>query len=140
MARAYAIAACGGEAKGEQEGTVSEDVLRLKNMRFYAYHGLFPEEEKLGQRFEVDVDIHGDFQGYARGETRGAVDYPLVYTTVQEVVTQERYGLVESVADRIAEVLQERFGIERLVVRVRKPHPPVPGDFDGIEVEVRRGV
>ena len=119
---------------------MAEDVLRLRNMGFYAYHGLFPEEEKLGQRFEVDVDIHGDFQGYARGETGGAVDYPLVYSAVQEVVTQERYGLVEALADRIAEVLQERFGLHRLVVRVRKPDPPVPGDFDGIEVEVRRGV
>ena len=119
---------------------MAEDVLRLRNMGFYAYHGLFPEEEKLGQRFEVDVDIHGDFQGYARGETGGAVDYPLVYSAVQEVVTQERYGLVEALADRIAEVLQERFELHRLVVRVRKPHPPVPGDFDGIEVEIRRGV
>ncbi len=119
---------------------MGSDVLRLRNMVFYAYHGLFPEEEKLGQRFEVDVEIYGNFQGYAHSGGEGAVNYPQVYEAVEEVVVGERFGLVECLADRIAEVVQARFGLEQLVVRVRKPNPPLAGHFDGIEVEVRRGV
>ncbi len=118
---------------------MGSDVLRLKNMAFYAYHGLLPEEERLGQRYEVDLDIFGDFRGFARNDEGRAVSYPDVYSAIEEVVTGERFGLVEALADRIAEVLQARFGIDRLLVRVRKPNPPVPGHFDGIEVEVRRG-
>jgi len=118
---------------------VADDVLRLNNMAFYAYHGLFPEEEKLGQRFEVDVEIFGDFRGYSAAEKEDAINYPDVYAIVEEVVTRERFGLVEALADRIATVLQTQLGLERLIVRVRKPHPPVSGHFDGIEVEVRRG-
>ena len=36
-----------------------QDILRLRNMRFFAYHGLFPEENVLGQHFEVDLDLYG---------------------------------------------------------------------------------
>ena len=119
---------------------MAADVLRIRNMRFYGYHGLYPEEGRLGQRFEVDVEVHGDFRGFARVENVDAtVDYPAVYTVTESVVTQERFGLVEALADRIAEALQDQLGLSRLVVRVRKPDPPLPAHFDGVEAEVRRG-
>ena len=117
---------------------MGNDALRLRNMRFYAYHGLFPEEAKLGQWFEVDVEIFSDFRGYARN-TAGAVDYARVYDATKKVVTSERFGLVEALADRIAEVLQSSFHLKRLRVRVRKPNPPIQAIFDGVEVEVERG-
>ena len=123
-----------------------DDVLRIRNMQFYGYHGLFPEENTLGQHFEVDVEIFGSFDGCAaHGENpdvtkvESAVNYPDVYSLVESIVVGERYGLVESVADRLATSIQERFGLEKLIVRVRKPNPPVPGHFDGVEVEVSRG-
>jgi dihydroneopterin aldolase len=119
---------------------VPSDVLRIRNMRFYGYHGLFPEEGKLGQRFEVDVEIPGDFNGLSEraGEGR-TVNYPEVCALTEAVVTGERFGLVEALADRIAAVLVDRLALEQVVVRVRKPDAPVPAHFDGIEVEVRRG-
>ena len=114
------------------------DILRIKNMAFYAHHGLFEEEAKLGQKFEVDVEVYGDFSGFARGNPPQTVDYPRVCTLVEQVVTGERFGLIEALADRIADVLQSELGLTNLLVRVRKPNPPVPLNFDGVEVEVRR--
>jgi 7,8-dihydroneopterin aldolase/epimerase/oxygenase len=123
------------------------DVIRIRNMQFYGYHGLFPEENTLGQHFEVDVEVFGSFEGWVKygadpdvSKVEGAVNYPEVYELVDKIVTGERYGLVESVADRIAGAIQETFGVEKLIVRVRKPNPPVAGHFDGIEVEVSRGL
>lgn len=107
-------------------------------MAFYGYHGLFEEEAKLGQKFEVDVEIYGNFRGLAHNDTPQAVDYPRVCKIVEQVVTGERFGLVEALADRIADVLQSELGLSKLLVRVRKPNPPVPVNFDGVEVEVRR--
>ncbi len=118
---------------------MGNDVLRLRNMRFFAYHGLLPEEAKLGQWFEVDVEIFADFRGYACEGATHAVDYTRVYEMTQSVVTGERFGMVEALADRIAEALQSSFHLERLRVRVRKPNPPIQAIFDGIEVEVQRG-
>ena len=119
---------------------MANDVLRIRNMAFYGYHGLFDEEAQLGQQFEVDVEVFGDFRGFARTDPQEAVDYPRVCELVKDVVTGERFGLVESLADRIAEVLQTELGLTKLLVRVRKPNPPVPVQFDGVEVEVRRGM
>ncbi|MBT4139507.1 MAG: dihydroneopterin aldolase [Candidatus Latescibacteria bacterium] len=120
---------------------MQKDVLRIRNMTFYGYHGLLDEEATLGQQFEVDVDVFGDFRGWSRMNTHpDPVDYPRVCELVEQVVTQERFGLVEALADRIAEVLQTALNLPQLVVRVRKPNPPVPTQFDGVEVEVRRGV
>ena len=121
------------------------DWLRIQNMRFYGYHGLFPEESRLGQRFEVDVEIESSFVGMAElGEdpdvsrVEGAVDYPKIFALTEQIVTQERFGLVESLADRIAVAILTQFDVSDVVVRVRKPDPPVQGQFDGVEVEVRR--
>jgi len=119
---------------------MASDVLRIRNMRFFAYHGLYPEEERLGQRFEVDVEIPGDFRGLAEtDDVSRTVDYPKVHSLTEGVVTGERFGLMEALADRIAQVLMTRMDLEQVIVRVRKPDPPVAGQFDGIEVEVRRG-
>ena len=46
-----------------------KDALRLRNMRFFAYHGLFPEETALGQHYEVDVELYGDFRQAGRSAT-----------------------------------------------------------------------
>jgi len=115
-------------------------------MCFYGYHGLYPEENKLGQHFEVDVEVFGSFEGWeVYGSSpdvtkiENAVNYPDVYMLVESIVVGERFGLVESVADRLAGAIQDAFKIEKLIVRVRKPNPPVAGHFDGIEVEVSRG-
>ena len=114
---------------------MKNDIIRLRNMRFYAYHGLFPEEARLGQRFEVDVD----FSEAGRGDDlEQSVNYADVYKIVEEVVTQRRFNLVEALAEHLAAAIGASHAPISLVVRVRKPHPPVPGDFDGIEVEIQR--
>lgn len=115
------------------------DTIRLRNMRFYAYHGLFPEEARLGQRFEIDVDIMGDFRRAGRDDDLDqSINYADVYKRVEEIVTQRRFNLVEALAEHIAESIGIAYAPVSLVVRVRKPHPPVPGDFEGVEVEIQR--
>ncbi len=115
------------------------DVLRLRNMRFFAYHGLFPAEAELGQRFEVDLDIFGDFtEAGQTDDVSHTVDYARVYGLVEEVVTQQRFKLIEALAEQIARAVGQAFAPIDLAVRVRKPDPPVAGHFDGVEVEVRR--
>ena len=118
---------------------MGNDIIRLRNMRFYAYHGLFPEEARLGQRFEVDVDLIGDFREAGRDDDlEQSVNYADVYKIVEEVVTQHRFNLVEALAEHLAATIGALHAPISLVVRVRKLHPPVPGDFDGVEVEIQR--
>jgi len=118
---------------------MSSDVLRLRNLRFFAYHGLYPEENRLGQVFEVDLELRGDFAAAGQDDDPArALDYVQVCRVVEEVVTGQRFKLVEALAEHIARAVGAAFRPIEVVVRVRKPHPPVPLAFDGVEVELQR--
>ncbi len=116
------------------------DRLRLINLAFHAYHGLLPEEERLGQRFEVDVELLLDLAAAARAdEPQLTVDYTDALALVEQIVTQRRFGLVEALAEALAEGIHQRFStLEGVIIRVRKPNPPVATTFDGLEVEIER--
>jgi 7,8-dihydroneopterin aldolase/epimerase/oxygenase len=116
------------------------DYLRLRNLVFHAYHGLLPEEARLGQRFEVDVELLLDVAAAGiEDNPKLTIDYTDVIDLVEEVVTQRRFGLVEALAEAIAGEIHERFPqLDGAIVRVRKPNPPVKATFDGLEVEIER--
>lgn len=117
------------------------DFLRVRNMVFFGYHGLLPEEARLGQRFEVDVELQLPLAaaGLADDPTK-TVDYAHVFRLVESIVTGERrFGLVEALAEAVAAAMAATFTqLEGVRVRVRKPNPPVAGHFDGLEVEIER--
>ncbi len=115
------------------------DVIRLLNMSFYAFHGVHPEEHKLGQRFEVDVELFLDLKGAGEeDDLTQTVDYARVYETVEEFVIEREFRLLEALAEHIAEGILSRFPVEMVTVRVRKPGAPVRGILDAVEVEITR--
>ena len=125
-----------GAKMGQQR---SVDTLTLKNMRFFARHGLYPEERELGQRFEVDLVVKGDFSGAAAADDpRQLVDYTRLYEAVRDVVAGQSFSLVEALAEQIASSIGRSFAPIDLTLRVRKPDPPLDAHFDGIEVEIQR--
>ena len=118
---------------------MSGDVLRLRNMRFFAHHGLYAEENALGQQYEVDVEVIADLATAGRTDDVGdTINYPELYDVVARTVTENRFKLVEALAEHIAARIGEAHAPIDLIVRVRKPHPPVNAHFDGVEVEIRR--
>ncbi|NOY76754.1 MAG: dihydroneopterin aldolase [Calditrichaeota bacterium] len=116
------------------------DVIRITGMVFYAYHGVESEEKKLGQRFEVDVEVFLDTR--RAGNTDDLVDtvnYVTIYEIVEEIVIEGEYNLIEAIAEDIARLILERLPVEKTLVRVRKPHVSLPGIVRGVEVEIVRG-
>jgi dihydroneopterin aldolase len=115
------------------------DFVRLKNMVFHGYHGYWDEERRVGQRFEVDVELQVEVaQAASSDHIRDTVDLYKVYQAVEKVVTGKRFKLVETLAEKISSALLRRFPIHDVRVCVRKPNSPVPGICDGIEVEIFR--
>ncbi len=114
-------------------------MLKLKNMTFHAYHGVWDEEREIGQRFEVDVELKIDVGKAAKTDRlKDTIDLYKVFTEVQSVIEGEKHLLVETMAERVAQRILERFTPLEILVRVRKPHAPIKGIQDGIEVEIVR--
>ncbi len=108
----------------------------LEGMHFHGHHGVFAEEARLGAAFVIDLEL--EVSPPLGDDLTSAVDYARVYELVREIVTGERFRLIEALAGRLGSVLLEREPLVRsLVVRVHKPHAPLPGVVDDVMVELR---
>ncbi len=117
------------------------DRIRLNEMVFYGYHGVLPEEQSLGQRFIVDVEIVTDLRpAGATDDLEQTVNYAAVYATVRDIVTGPPCKLIEALAERIAaRILADHPAVERVGVRVRKPAVPIAGAMlASAEVRIER--
>ncbi|MBO8126335.1 MAG: dihydroneopterin aldolase [Firmicutes bacterium] len=113
--------------------------VRLQNMVFYAYHGVFPAEKELGQRFEVDVEYLPKKEASGcDDDIAKAVNYAEVYQVIKGIVTEKRYNLMETLAGAIADGLLASFPLCRVTVRVRKPAAPLGAPLDYVEIEVSK--
>ncbi|MBM2846285.1 MAG: dihydroneopterin aldolase [Bacteroidetes bacterium] len=112
--------------------------IRIKNAVFYAYHGALADEQNLGGKFEIDVDMYCDLSAAVESDSlKRTVDYEKVYSFIQSLALAKKYHLLEALANTIGKgLLREFFNIEVVTVRIRKPHPPVKGVVDHVEVEI----
>lgn len=105
------------------------DQIFLEGMIFYGYHGVHAEEQRLGQRFVIDlrVDCSLRVAGLSDDPAR-TVSYSDLYRLTREVVEGPPRQLIEAVAESIAAAILGQFApIERVVVTVRKPEAPIKG-------------
>jgi dihydroneopterin aldolase len=116
------------------------DRMVLRRMEFYGYHGVFPEENKLGQKFYVDLDLRLDLHKAALSDdVSDTVNYAEIHALVKQVVEGPPCKLIEALAQRIAStVLGTYTNIIEVTVSVTKPNPPFDINFDGVAVELCR--
>jgi len=115
------------------------DVIRLKNMVFYGYHGVSESEKSLGGKFEVDLDLYQDLKKAGQSDNlTDTLNYEKIYKTVENCTKRNKYYLIETLAERIAGSILRKYKTDRVLVRVRKPHAPVKGVLDTVEVEIIR--
>jgi dihydroneopterin aldolase len=93
--------------------------VELRGLHVFGYHGVEEEEQRLGQLFLYDVEMEVGDRG-ASDRIEDAVDYREVAQAVRDV-SGHRFALLEALATAVAETLMERFPIEQVRVRVRKP-------------------
>ena len=116
------------------------DRIRLKGMIFYGFHGVGPEEQQVGQRFVVDLDVERDLRAAGRSDDPAdTVNYAQMYRVVKEIVEGPSRKLLESVAESIAEAILDGFDVEAVTVTVKKPEVPIKGSIlSHAAVEIRR--
>ena len=119
--------------------SIASGTVRLINAVFYAHHGVTQEEHRLGGRYEVDVTMHLDLEDAAETDKlHNTVDYEGVYRMVNELVTGNKFYLIEKLAVLISRGVMEQYKLVRAVeVTVRKHNPPVGGTLDQAEASYR---
>ncbi|ACV61189.1 dihydroneopterin aldolase [Desulfofarcimen acetoxidans DSM 771] len=115
------------------------DKIILSGLDFYGYHGVLPEEQRLGQKFIIDLELSLSLrEAGIKDDPDLTVNYARVFETVREVVVGKPFFLIEALAEAIAFKVLKNFSIEKVLVRVRKPQAPVPGCFEHMAVEITR--
>jgi 7,8-dihydroneopterin aldolase/epimerase/oxygenase len=116
------------------------DKIHVNQMEFYGYHGVFPEETRLGQRFAMDLTVELDLSTAGKSdELEHSINYADLYQVCKEIVEGKPYKLVEAIAEKIACTILDRFSlVEACHVKVIKPDPPIPGHYKSVAVEITR--
>ncbi len=107
------------------------DQIHLTGIRCYGYIGAFPEEQVLGQWFEVELKLWLDLDSAGQSDRlEDTLNYGAVVMQVQQLVKTSRVALLERLATTIAETLLQTPSIQQVQVRLSKLAAPIP-DFDG---------
>jgi dihydroneopterin aldolase len=103
-------------------------IVKLEGMEFYAYHGYYDEEQKMGNKYNVDLSVTVDFSDAAATDKLAhTVNYEQVYRLVKEEMGKPS-RLLEHVAQRIAARVRAAYpGIHRIEVSLSKFNPPIDG-------------
>ncbi len=112
-------------------------LIAVEEMRFYAYHGFYKEEQKIGQYYLVDVYVHTDFEQAAEEDSLYAtINYETIYLATK-IEMDKPTNLLETLATRITDSLKNKFAnIEEIRVRVSKLKPPLGAEVGRTYVEV----
>lgn len=115
------------------------DCIQIRGIRCYGYTGYLPEEQVLGQRFEVDLTLWLDLAIAGKTDAiEDTLDYRSAIASIQHIVKTSKFALVEKLAQAIALAILEYDKVHQVKVRLTKPAAPIP-DFGGeISVEIIR--
>ncbi len=116
------------------------DRILLNDLAFYGYHGVMLEENKLGQRFRIDIECGIDLATAGRSdEVTNTVSYADLYDLVRKATEDERFKLIEALGQHIVDRVFESFApIEWIRIRIRKPEAPIPATAGEFAIELYR--
>jgi dihydroneopterin aldolase len=115
------------------------DAITLRGMRFHTLVGLLPHEESIPQPLELDLTVQLSLRRVGETDSpRALLDYRTLYQLVAETVGTSHHRLLEGLCERIAAKALALEGVERVHVAARKPHAPISGPLDAVEVVIER--
>lgn len=115
------------------------DRLAVVGIEAYGHHGVLDVERRRGQVFTVDLTLGLDTrEAAASDELRDTVDYGSLVTKVRKAVENDPVDLIETLAQRVAEICLEDERVEWAKVTVHKPYAPIEATFSDVAVTISR--
>ena len=116
---------------------ITASYIHLRNVRFHAFHGVMPQERRVGAYFLVNLRVGYPLEKAMRSdEVADTLNYAALYAVVrQEMMTPS--NLLEHVAGRIADAVIKAFPqVTSIDLELTKENPPMGADCDGAGVEI----
>ena len=115
------------------------DELTVRGIEVFAHHGVLEHERRDGQVFTVDLTLSLETSQAARTDRlEDTVDYGALTSEVVAAVERDPVNLVETLAQRVAEVCLTDHRVQRVVVSIHKPHAPIDATFDDVVLTIIR--
>lgn len=116
------------------------DLITVKGIKSFGYHGVFDFERRDGQDFYVDIEISLNLQNASMSDNlEDSIDYGLLTAIAREEIEGEPVNLIERLAGKIADRIIAQFPQSNSVsVTVHKPAAPVSESIADIAVTVTR--
>lgn len=114
--------------------------INIEAMEFYAFHGHYKEEQIVGNRFLVDLEMVCDTDRAAESDDlKDAVNYQAAYLLIKEEMKRKKSNLLENIGKRILDALfRELEGLQEAELRIRKMNPPMGGPIKSVGVTLQR--
>jgi len=115
------------------------DRIVIRGIEFHGAHGVSEEEQAVGHRYAVDIEVITDLSVAGRTDSlEDTINYAAIVQLATTIGTTMRFRLMEALAQRIADAVLEQFGPDAVHVRVKKLLPPVKGVVEYAAVEICR--
>jgi dihydroneopterin aldolase len=115
------------------------DRLALTGLRATGHHGVFEHERRDGQEFVVDVQLGLDTHRAAAGDDlRATVHYGELAERLHAAVASDPVDLIETLAQRLADICLAEPPVAWVDVTVHKPHAPIQVAFDDVSLTIHR--
>jgi dihydroneopterin aldolase len=115
------------------------DRIELRGIEVLARHGVLEHEKVEPQLFRVDLTVFLSLASAARSDDLAdTIDYGRLAQATYDLVESESHQLIETLAERVAQLVLAEPGVERVLVTIHKPDAPIPLKFEDVAVTVDR--
>ena len=117
------------------------DKIRIQHLEVFGNHGVFPEENKLGQKFLINVDLYTDTrEAGLTDELTKSIHYGEICHEITEYLTKHTFRLIESAAEHLAEhLLLNTPRLWEIELEILKPWAPIGLPLESVSVRIKRG-
>lgn len=115
------------------------DKIIIKGIEVFAFHGAFPEENLLGQRFTINIEMYKNIRKACQEDSlEDTVHYGFVHDDIVNLTKNKKFKLLEKLAEEIAKLVITKYDVQKIIVNIEKPNAPINGIFKYVAVEITR--
>jgi dihydroneopterin aldolase len=111
----------------------------LEDLKIYAYHGVFPEENIIGTYYIINLELHTDlWKATETDDLKDTVNYAEISDLIHEEM-KIKSKLLEHIAGRIINQIHEKYPqISYIKIKITKTNPPMKAELKGASVEIEK--